>query len=426
MNTEDNCLFFKDVKFYILYTFILSAVTDFSQFKEAKPSWDISDLNISDERVKRLFHPRYLSTISSCKIITPPSIKIKGIDIESFRSISWPNERDHKNIYRKLVEEKSEILENTTLQIEIWVFPGGFCGFLLCFNLHGNYSSRHLVALANGLIDYGAKLRLISGRSSRIVDIICDVSSKLIYHTHSSQEDFSYYESFSIIVPEQIEPGLPEAKDYFKPPYNRSLFSVSIRRGEFQEVDVDVFEKTQKNISVYKSDILILNYHNMLIYVRGELHIPPFAYINIIVMLKTMAAMLHHYDIMTYRQLRNIKNIPNRLKDLRSYTRQLEKTKLQVIQAIDTFRMLTGVSSVRAKMIIDSGLQIFEIEPLVQSLDHKLQDMNSLLSSHYNLQMQKQLQLLTIIFSFFTLIVTITGIIGLDRLIEFFKKLFGG
>jgi len=416
MNPKNNCLIFKDVKLYILYTSILKDITDFPQLKKAKPSWDISDMNISDERVKRLFHPRYLSTISSCKIITPPSIKIKGINVESFCSIPWPNERAHENIYRKLVEKKSKILKNAILQREVWVFPGGFCSFLLCFNLNGKYTSRHLVALANGFIDYGAKLRLMSGESLRIVDIISDISSKLLHHEHPSLiEDFSYYESFSIIVPQQIEPELPEAKDYFKSPYNYSLFPVSIRRGEFQEVDVDIFEKTQKNISVYKSDIVILNYHNMLIHVKGELHMPPVAYINIVVTLKTMAAMLHHYDIMTYRQLSNITNIPNRLKALKSYTRRLEETKLQVIQAIDTFRMLTGVSAVRSKIILDSGLQIFRIEPLIRSLEH----------NHYNLQLQKQLQLLAIILGFFTLFITIVSIIGLDRLITFFQKLFG-
>lgn len=427
MSIKDDSLIFENVKLYLLYTSILNDIPDFSQLKEIKPSWSISDLKISDARVKRLFHPRYLRTISSCKIITPPPIKIQGIDKESFYLIAWPNEHNHKNIYRKLIEEKPEILENTTLQIEIRVFPGGSCGFLLCFNLNGTYFPEHLVALANGLIDYGAKLRLMSNKSLRTVDIISDISSKLIhYNPPSLLEDFSYYESFSIIVPEQIEPELPEAKGYFKFPYNQSLFRVSIRRGEFQEVDADVFEKTQKNISVYKSDIVILNYHNMLIYVRRGLHMPPSAYINIVVTLKTMAAMLHHYDIMTYRQLRNIKNIPNKLKYLRSYTRRLEETRLSVIQAIDTFRMLTGVSAVRARMIIDSGLQTFEIEPLVQSLEHKLQDMNSLLTSQYNLQLQKQLQLFAIILGFFTLIITMVGVIGLDRIITFFQKLFGG
>lgn len=427
MDTKNDSLIFKNVKLYILYTSILNSITDFSQIKETKPFLSISDLKIFDTRVKRLFHPRYLRITSSYKIITSPSIKIQGIDVESFYSIPWPNECYHKNIYKKLIEEKPEILENTTLQIEVLAFPGGFCGFLLCFNLDGDYSSRHLVALANGFIDYGAKLRLMSGKSLGIIDLISDIYSKLVHHIHPSLlEDFSYYESFSIIVPEQIEPALQEAKDYFKSPYNRSLFPVSIRRGEFQEVDAKIFEKTQKNVSVYKSDIVILNYHNMLIYVKGELHIPPFVYINIVVILKTMVTMLHHYDIMTYRQLHSIKNIPKRLKELRSYTKHLEETKLQVIQAIDTFRMLTSVSAFRAKMIIDSGLQIFRIEPLVQSLEHKLQDMNSLLLSQYNLQLQKQIQLLTIILGIFTLIITIVDIIGWDRLITFFQKLFGG
>jgi hypothetical protein len=425
MKNKETVLGFENVTLYLMYTSVTMGEINLSRFKDDNPSWVVKKPDLSDVRVKRLFHPQYLSIISLCTIVSPPILHLQGIDEESIYSVPWPKEHKKTNIYHQLIKEKPKILENKKLQTEFWLFPGGFCTVIIRIDIDGLHSNHNLIALVNGLIDYGVRLKCRFRKTSTLLDIISDYFVKLIIQKkHIKDKTFRYFESYSIIIPEKIEPEFQNAHDYFQAPYSSSLYPLLTRRGESFDINPEVYVRLQKNISVYKSDIAVLNYHNMFIYVNNELHTPTLAYINIVIMLKTMAAMLHHFNIMTYKQLSEFKKIPTSLKNLAFNARQLEETRLKVIQAIDMFRILTDVSAVRAKMIIDTGLAIFIIEPMVISLEHKLQVMDSLLSSNYSLQLQKKLQWLAIIIGFFTLTVTAVSFIGYDRFVKIFQNLF--
>ena len=123
------------------------------------------------------------------------------------------------------------------------------------------------------------------------------------------------------------------------------------------------------------------------------------------------------------KKLSAIESLPTGLRKLKHYAEDLEKTRLSALRALDSFRMLTSVSATRARMLMDYGIKTFRTNLLERALDHKLRDLEFLLSSQYNLRLQKQLQLLAIIVGFFTLVVAIAGIVGMDQLITFFRNL---
>jgi len=413
---DEKHLTFKDVTLFILYTTMLEEIPNFQNIHKNFPDWKIEDEKVD----KKFYYSRYIDAVSPCKVITIPNLYLRGIDTNSFNSIVLSEE----NIYQKLVENKPKFLDGTTLNVKVRVYPERMCSFILRMDLRGEYEAENLIALINGLMDRGAKVVLESGESATLTGILYPYYSALLNSTSDSQKTFSFYESFSIIAPKYIEPQL-RVEDYFNEPFNYYLFGVAIRRLEhFRDINMELAKQNQKNIALYGSEIVMLNYHNMFAYV-SEKHLPIEFYLRIMESLKSFAAILHYYDITTYKQLSAIKKFPTKLRELKHITEKLEHTRINALKAIDTFRMLTSASATRIRMLMDHGIRIFELNSLEENLNYKLHEIEDLLSKQYNLQLQKQLQIITIILTIFATIVAVVGIIGLDRLVEFVKKLFG-
>lgn len=406
---------------YLLYISVGNGEINFQKLRAIKPDWEIKE----DEFDTRIFHSRYVTAISPCIRITPPPIQMQGIDRESFLSIPWPAGSERRSLFQQLVEEKSTILTNENIQALIRIFPEGIHSYSLCLNLDGEYRAEHLVALVNGLLDFDAKLIRDPDQMVRTRDIVDSLhhTLALCYTTCNSKKRGVDYETFSVIAPQQITPLLASIEDYFAEPYNQELFGVSIRRAlQFRDIRADIPKRTQRNIALYKSDIVILNYHNLFVYAKEQLKID--FYLQIVETLKATAALLHYYDVKVYEQLRAISDFPIKASKRKSLADGLEQTRLDAIKALDTFRMLTALSATRAKIVLDHGTEVFEIRALVESINSKLRDIDSLLTSQYDLQLQKQIWLITIILGVVAIIATLLGVVGFDRLKAFFEGLF--
>jgi len=414
---DEKRLNFKDVTLYFLYTTVLEKTPNFQKIHKDYPNWKIEDEKIDE----RLYHPRYIHAVSPTKVIIIPPLRLRGIDINSFNSIVLL----HENIYQKLVENKPKILDDVTLNVKIRVYPGNMCSFILRLVLSGEYEAEHLIALINGLLDHESKVILQSGESVTLTHILSFYYPALLNSTSDPQKTFSFYETFSLIVPKYIEPEL-KVEEYFKEPFNYCLFGIAIRRIEhFRDFNMELTKQTQKNLALYDSEIVILNYHNMFAYV-SEKHLSVGVYLRIVESLKVLAALLHYYDITTYKQLSTIEKFPTKLRELKHITEELEANRINALRTIDTFRMLTSASATRVKMLMDHGIRIFGLNPIEESLDYKLREIEELLAKQYNLQLQKQLQVMTILLAIFSILITVIEVIGVDRFVEFVRRLFGG
>lgn len=412
---------FRNIDIILAHTAVCNTNLDFSILTQECPNWLVRMETIE----KVFYHSRYRSVVSPCQIITPPVIYTNRLDSNAFYSIPWPEEFVEGNIYKRFADRKSQMLSGLRLDREVRVYPEGMLCILMNFKLPGDYQAKDLIALINGLLNYEVKFYLTQNNTASVRELFRETCSIIEEHTHSKTKSrIELYESFSVICPTSLYPDLGEAKAYFVSPYNLSLFAAAVRRAElYERIDIEFSKANQKNISLYNTDIVLLNYHNLLVFVRDELNLPADFYIDIAITLKTMSGLIHHYDIRTYEQLCQIETTHGGLRRLRRHTRKLERTRLNALRVIDTFRMRTSVSAMRARVVIERGVETFKIDSLEESLTRKLEQLEFLLSSQYNLNIQRRLTAITIAIGIFTIIVTIVGVVGWNNIVAFFKSI---
>lgn len=408
-------LFFSNVALHFIYTFYPETSIDVEKLKEKHHDWVFEEEIIEP----RLFHKRYIQTVSPLNKITFPPFKIDGIDIALFSSIAWPQGSNKKSIFQQFVEEKAGVLCGKNMLVCVYTYPESGIVFDISLNLDGDYKAEHLIALINGLLDFNAKLILNSGMKVRLEDLLKDVYNPML---ELPSEELDYFETFSIIVPQELKPSLANIDDYFEEPYIQDLYATLIRRGlQFQDIRIDLLKKV-KNIALYKSDIVTITYHNMFCYLKGQLSLD--FYIGVIRTLKIMLALLHYYDIKAYNEIKKLKTIPRKLGKIKETTQKLETLQLDISRILDCYRMLTTVSATRARMLFEHVIRIFQIRDIEKNLKDKMDRIDDLLSKEYNLRIQKYLQWLAITVAIFTLVITLINVLDIDKLRMFILNFF--
>ncbi len=231
--------------------------------------------------------------------------------------------------------------------------------------------------------------------------------------------EFYFYEPFSVIHSRSIDPDLP-IEGYFDEPYNKEFFAVTIRRAlQYKDIRSEIPKTTQRNAALYERDIVVLNYHNLFCLLNSQLKID--FYLFFIRIFKIFCALLHHYDILIYNTLKSIDARRLRYRELKKLTNELENLRIDTLRVLYSYKILSSVSATRARLFMSKCIDTFHIEDLVNSLRDKIDALEDQIGKQYNLELQKRLQLFTIILTIIAILVTIFGLIGIDRLLKWFE-----
>ncbi|RSN76684.1 hypothetical protein [Candidatus Methanodesulfokora washburnensis] len=397
-------LIFKDVSIHFLCLGILKGDLDIK-------NWEIDTHIENDIYLKRLFHNRYFSVIKKVYMKTFPPLQILGIDENSFRSIPWEKESVKNSVLEQFIKEKN--LLHRKLQIKIWVYPANkqkVIASCITLQLDGEYTTDHLLVLTNALSDFDGKLILMNSERLTLKDIILKILQK-------NREEIEFYPTFSIIHPRSLSPLFDNYEDYFQE-YSRELFAIAVRRTlRYWDIRKENTRRgVHENLSIYNSDIIFINYHNMFCYIGGPLPID--FYFEIVKTMKIFEVLLHFFNKIIFEELEKVKSLPRKSKELRKIVKELEELKTEVSRVLVTYEMLTSISTKRGSIILEKCKETFGINKLEQSLLSNLKDVEDLLSKRYNLELQERLRRIEILLAAFTTIVTLLGMIGIDRLID--------
>lgn len=415
---------FINPRLYFVYATILDSQPHLDSLTQRFPE----ALRIAREHPDAtLYHSRYLEAAPNYMTVDLPIAKLKGIGVQSFQELG----RIRHEIYQQLLQEKPDILQGLALSTSFRFFPWHGCSIILQLSLEGNFHAEHIVALVNGLMDHNGRVRLAGGHTKTLLEYVKPFYNRLLPqrarfgNKHSGRfcsgnnvrsqnyaDEPVIYEKLSVIVPTALDPELPEASQYLEHSYLKCIAGVAIRRIEqFRELHAEVVKRVQKNTALFDRELLLLNFHNLLLYVN-ERNLPVSFYVTLFESLKNLSALLHHYDLSTYKNIARVDRLPTSYKAIRSFSGGLERTRFEAIQALNTYRMLTTATSTRVTELTDRGVKVFRLHPLEQGLSYRLEEIDVLLARVYSLRYQKKLQFLVIALMVLTLLATAIGVAG--------------
>lgn len=400
-------LLLSGVEIRFLFTALLGELSVLGRYAKRPSCW----VEEAEEQEARILHPRYREVMSPVRRFVACEYNVESLDSESFRSIPWPRGTERRSRFELFSDEKGEIVADIAFRPVVNLYPEGIVIFEIPLRLEGELTVNHVIALINGLLDFGAKLILTDGQIVTLQQVVARTAEELIQREVCSE---SFFESFSVISATSLRPVLATGDGYFQAPYFKDLSGIAIRRAlQYQDIRPSLL-KPVRNLALYSSDVVTLTYHNMLCVVRGQLSLD--FYLSIVRALKAMTTMLQHYDVEAYRAIQQIRRIPKRIRQVRKQIRELEELRLGMTRSLDAYRMLTSVTATRARMMINEGLEVFSIRSLVSDVRDSMNEFDELLSREYAVRLQRSLQLFASIVALFTLIVTLVQIVGAERL----------
>ncbi|MET0764937.1 MAG: hypothetical protein ABWY29_08725 [Blastococcus sp.] len=375
-------------------------------------------------------------TLPTRKDLTARDLLAAGLRVPQSRTLTWVDDEMFTRLYRStvprpLVGTAAEAvftsivdaggrvadwlpdLGGVTVQRSVRVYPQGMCAMRLSITLPGEYAVAHVNAFISQSLD-GRLLWRTDGAADALPceALLLDVHQALRPEDTEVSATPPYLESFSVVEPTALRPQFTDAARYREPEWEKDLFSAAIRRvADFGEVRLDVARERQKNLSIYVGDLVYLNYNHLLVYVVPDRdHLPASFYIDVAETVKVLVALLHRFDVDSYRAVADLEDVPSRLGALRRETEALEVRRFEIMRALDTWRMLTAVSASRSRWFLAAVTDQFGVATVQAGVQAKLNEIELVLGHRYNVSLQRTLQLLALGVGILSLLATGLGI----------------
>jgi hypothetical protein len=132
-------------------------------------------------------------------------------------------------------------------------------------------------------------------------------------------------------------------------------------------------------------------------------------------LVKVLAALLFLFDVETHAELRAMETVPRSLQRLRADTERLEVRRLEILRALDTFRLLSGTAATRGAVFLRAAETTFGVDALRTRVEDKLRETEFVLSSRYSVSLQRGLQTYALLLAVITVILSGVGVFAALR-----------
>jgi hypothetical protein len=329
----------------------------------------------------RMLHTRYSSKASQIGEVEIESFTLETLETDGFDSFE---DTDLANIDLR-------IFSDLDIKVIGKFYDIGMANIKFVFTLDDPYTPQQIIALINALIDYDIEFYCENTDGKKtLFEYISEYTT--LFSTSDKYKIMNNWESFSIISPGTIDPHFKNVEEYYDEPHYTDIAVAAIRRLlNFEGARLDLFRDKEDvtthntSIALHKEDIAILNYHNALLYLNksGQKEL----YINIIETIKSLSVFLHYTDTKSFDELQALTSTEMSVDEKRD---RIEELRIELIETLQTFDMLTGVASTRANRIIDYMVQNLRVDELESTLRQRLDDINSIVTNQHQTAIQNQ------------------------------------
>ncbi len=247
------------------------------------------------------------------------------------------------------------------------------------------------------------------------------IINELLKELKKNEMKIEIFELYSIISPTYI--SIDTGEDFNleqiigkEEKLEYDLYEAAIRRiADLPDFKIDFTRNEQKNVSLYKEDMVYLNYYNLFIYVADKpSHIPYDVYILVVEHCKIyVAKLICILNDISYHIEQLDADIPNDFKKLNKESEWVEDKRRRQLRAYEQFEKALDVSSSRIMWLKLSANKKFGIEDLTSRLNGSLNIFEATISRRVLLKQNQSLKNLTIVLTFLSILSIIVVIIGI-------------
>lgn len=366
-------MIFEETEIQILYSNYLIDINNDKVQEYSEVDFDPVD--------SRMLHTRYSSKTSRIG-----EVEIESFIIETFETDGFDSFED-----TDLADVDLKMFSDLDIKVIGEFYEIGMTNIKFVFTLDDSFTPQQIIALINALIDYDINFYCKQNEEYTTLSEYIENYTRL-FSNIDGDRIMDNWESFSIISPGTIDPHFKNVEEYYEEPYYRDLTVASIRRLlNFEGARLDLFRDKEDvtthntSIALHKEDIAILNYHNALLYLNKSSQKE--LYIDIIKTIKSLSVFLHYTDTRSFDELQALTSTDMSVDEKRD---RVEELRIELIETLQTFDMLTGVASTRANRIIDYMVQNLRVDELESTLRQRLNDINSIIANQHQTAIQNQ------------------------------------
>lgn len=308
--------------------------------------------------------------------------------------------------------------ENPNLRVNlsrcVTIYPEGFCSIRFSITLAKSWLPKNLNSFINDCLAGSISIRSVSSKNLSVEEVARETLREALASSSLTpvRESDQLIESFTVIQPRSLSPSISREPSRLPQRLASDLYEAAIRRVDtFDDIDISIAHRHQKNLSVYKGDYVLLNYHNLFLFVpSGKGHLPPDFYLEMTELRKVEVAFLYSLHAEATNRLIRLQDIPSSMRRLKTEVEFIERRRVEMLQVLSGLKILGSIAATRAKWFNEAAGKTFGISALEQILNDENHVFGDVIINRYTLVLQRTLQMATVIITGLSLIVAAIGV----------------